>query len=128
MLRDRHDAEDAFQATFLVLFRKAGGLKSAGSLGSWLYRVAYRIALRANAVAARRRERPIEEVTMAAEAGSPGEAGTDLIARLSFRPPTQPDTCLVSEKSNEAALYHLTARPDETVNLGEIRLSRQPNR
>ena len=77
VLKDRTNAEDAFQATFIVLFRKAGGLKSAGSLGSWLYRVAYRIAIRANAVAARRRERPIEEVTMAAEAGSPGEAEID---------------------------------------------------
>jgi RNA polymerase sigma factor (sigma-70 family) len=77
VLRDQGDAEDAFQATFLVLFRKAGGLKSAGSLGGWLYRVAYRIALRANAVAARRRERPIEEVAMAAEAGPSGEPGID---------------------------------------------------
>src|SRR4051794_37429557 len=77
VLRDQGDAEDAFQATFVVLFRKAGGLKSAGSLGSWLYRVAYRIALRANAVAARRRGRPIEEVIMAAEARSPGAAGID---------------------------------------------------
>ena len=77
VLKDRTNAEDAFQATFIVLFRKAGGLKSSGSLGSWLYRVAYRIAIRANAVAARRRERPIEEVTMAVEAGSPGEAEID---------------------------------------------------
>jgi RNA polymerase sigma factor (sigma-70 family) len=77
VLKDQSDAEDAFQATFLVLFRKAGGLTSAGSLGSWLYRVAYRIALRANAVAARRRERPIEEVAMAAEARSSGEGQLD---------------------------------------------------
>jgi RNA polymerase sigma factor (sigma-70 family) len=77
VLRDQNDAEDAFQATFLVLFRKAGGLRSAGSVGSWLYRVAYRIAMRANAVAARRRERPIEEINMAAEAGSTGEAEID---------------------------------------------------
>ncbi len=77
VLKDQSDAEDAFQATFLVLFRKAGGLKSAGSLGSWLYRVAYRIAIRANAVAARRRERPIEEVTMAGEAAVPGEPAGD---------------------------------------------------
>ena len=77
VLRAQSDAEDAFQATFLVLFHKAGGLKSAGSLGSWLYRVAYRIALRANAVVARRRERPIEEVSMVAQAGSPDEAGID---------------------------------------------------
>ena len=77
VLRDRNDAEDAFQATFLVLFRKAGGLRAAGSLGSWLYRVAYRIALRANAVAARRRERSSEEDVMAAEAASTSEAGVD---------------------------------------------------
>ena len=77
VLRDRNDAEDAFQATFLVLFRKAGGLRAAGSLGSWLYRVAYRIAMRANAVAARRRERSSEEDVMAAEAASTGEAGVD---------------------------------------------------
>jgi hypothetical protein len=51
----------------------------------------------------------------------------DLIARLSFHPPTQPDTWLVPEKSQEAVLYHLTARPGETVNLGDIRLSRPPN-
>src|SRR5262249_6959838 len=71
------DAEDAFQATFLVLFRKASGLRSVGSLGSWLYRVAYRIALRANAVSARRRQRFREEDVMAAEAASSGEEEVD---------------------------------------------------
>ena len=70
VLKDVNDAEDAFQATFLVLFRKAGGLRGGGSLGSWLYRVAYRIAIRANAVAARRRERSWEDEAMAAEAAS----------------------------------------------------------
>jgi RNA polymerase sigma factor (sigma-70 family) len=77
VLKNQADAEDAFQATFLVLFRKAGGLRSVGSIGSWLYRVAYRIALRANAVAARRRQRFSEGGTMAAEAASSGEAGLD---------------------------------------------------
>ncbi len=77
VLRNADDAQDAFQATFLVLFRKAGGLRAAGSLGSWLYRVAYRIALRANAVASRRKERSIEEHVMSAEAASPGEADVD---------------------------------------------------
>ena len=77
VLKDANNAEDAFQATFLTLFRKASGLRSAGSLGSWLYRVAYRIALRANAVAVRRRERPIEEVIMTAESASTDEAGVD---------------------------------------------------
>ncbi len=46
----------------------------------------------------------------------------DLVARLYFRLRTAPDTWFVPEKSKEAALYPLTARPDETVDLGEIRL------
>src|SRR3954470_7914392 len=42
LLPERHDAEDAFQATFLVLVRKAGSLGRPESLGNWLYGVAYR--------------------------------------------------------------------------------------
>ncbi len=77
VLKNADDAEDAFQATFLVLFRKADGLRVGGSLGSWLYRVAYRIALRANAVAARRRERSWEEGVMTARVAPTGEAEAD---------------------------------------------------
>ncbi len=77
VLKNVNDAEDAFQATFLVLFRKADGLRVGGSLGSWLYRVAYRIALRANAVAARRRERSWEESVMTARVAPTGEAEAD---------------------------------------------------
>ena len=44
---DSHAAEDAFQATFLVLVRKAGSIQLKGSLGAWLFAVAQRIALRA---------------------------------------------------------------------------------
>ena len=54
VLRDSHDAEDALQATFLTLARKAGSISKRESVGSWLYKVAYRIALRAKVSAANR--------------------------------------------------------------------------
>jgi RNA polymerase sigma factor (sigma-70 family) len=47
VLGDAHEAEDAFQATFLVLVRKAGSVRVDGSLGRWLYGVAHRVAVRA---------------------------------------------------------------------------------
>ncbi len=50
-----HDAEDAFQATFLVLVRKAGSVVPRERVGNWLYGVAYRAALKARALAGRRR-------------------------------------------------------------------------
>jgi RNA polymerase sigma factor (sigma-70 family) len=58
------DAEDAFQATFLVLVRKAGSIRRGETLPAWLHRVAYRIALRARTLSARRtrREQPLEDL------------------------------------------------------------------
>src|SRR5438270_3999102 len=57
LLRHAADVDDAFQATFLVLLRKARSLGRREALGAWLYRVAYRVALRARASAQRRAER-----------------------------------------------------------------------
>ncbi|HWE40535.1 MAG TPA: sigma-70 family RNA polymerase sigma factor [Isosphaeraceae bacterium] len=57
VLRDPHAAEDAFQATFLVLARKARSVRVESSLGHWLYGVTYRIAVRARVQADRRRAR-----------------------------------------------------------------------
>src|SRR5207248_1901119 len=53
VLDDPRDVEDAFQATFLLLLRKATAIRKSASLGSWLYKVAYRVALRARAERAR---------------------------------------------------------------------------
>src|SRR5712692_2333946 len=47
VLHNLHDAEDAFQATFLVLVKKASTVRSTGLLGNWLYGVGYRTALHA---------------------------------------------------------------------------------
>jgi len=66
-LRDPNDVEDAFQATFLVLVRKAATLRDRNLLGNWLYGVAYRVAVRARTVAARRHATEttgIEELAM----------------------------------------------------------------
>jgi RNA polymerase sigma factor (sigma-70 family) len=54
ILRHAEDAEDAFQAAFLVLARKAGSIAKYDSVASWLYKVAYRIAVRARAGKSRR--------------------------------------------------------------------------
>jgi RNA polymerase sigma factor (sigma-70 family) len=55
ILRNLHDAEDAFQAAFLLLAQKAGSIQRRDAVSAWLYRVAYHVAVRAQANAARRR-------------------------------------------------------------------------
>jgi RNA polymerase sigma factor (sigma-70 family) len=55
VLRNEHDAEDAFQATFLVLLRKASCILPRDRVGNWLYGVAYRTSLKAKAMRAKRR-------------------------------------------------------------------------
>jgi RND family efflux transporter MFP subunit len=66
VLRDRDDAEDAFQAAFLVLARKGRTIGRRDSVAAWLYKVAYRCALTARAIRARRasREQPIAHLDM----------------------------------------------------------------
>jgi HlyD family secretion protein len=57
LLNSPHDAQDAFQATFLVLVQKARSLWVKDSLAPWLHRVARRVASKARASTVRRRER-----------------------------------------------------------------------
>ncbi len=76
ILRDGHEAEDAFQATFLILARKAGTIRKQQSLSSWLYSVAYHTAIRARAEAIRRNELP---------AHAPCRPAVDPLAEVSGR-------------------------------------------
>jgi RNA polymerase sigma factor (sigma-70 family) len=61
-LPDPNDAADAFQATFLVLLRKARSVRVDDSLGRWLYGVSRRVAARARATALRRSDREVRSV------------------------------------------------------------------
>ena len=54
ILRDPHDVEDAFQATFLILARRAESIRKREVLGGWLRKVAHRVAVRTRALSARR--------------------------------------------------------------------------
>src|SRR5947209_785591 len=78
VLGDYHAAQDASQATFMVLARKAGMLDRSTPLGGWLYKVAYHLALRSRAVAARQKlgEKEAADELPAATA-DPGPATVD---------------------------------------------------
>ncbi len=67
VLGDVHEADDAFQATFLILIRKAGSIRNRRAIGPWLHGVAMRVARRARARANRRLgfEKPLDQVTCA---------------------------------------------------------------
>ncbi len=80
VLRDPADAEDAFQATFLVLLRKAASLRRRELLANWLYGVAYRTALEARASAARRRTKERQVAQM------PGRVASDEDVWQELRP------------------------------------------
>jgi RNA polymerase sigma factor (sigma-70 family) len=121
-LLGRHaDAEDAFQATFLVLLRKAGSIRRREALGAWLHRVACRVALRARAAALRRaaREQPLVEAPAAPDPGD--AAARDLrsvldeeIDRLPPRYRRAVVLCCLEGKSQEEAARTL-ACPRGTV-------------
>jgi RNA polymerase sigma factor (sigma-70 family) len=80
LLRDPNDAEDAFQATFLVLARKARSLRVRDTLGPWLYGVAHRVATRALSDRARRHRHECGAAALAATAIDP--AGVDDLAPM----------------------------------------------
>ena len=67
VLREQHDAEDAFQNTFLVLASRAATIKHSDTIGPWLHRVAVRMARRVRFKAAQRRARERNPTTSEVE-------------------------------------------------------------
>jgi RNA polymerase sigma factor (sigma-70 family) len=90
LLIHAEDVEDAFQATFMVLVRKADSIRKRESAASWLYGVALRVARRARAALSRRRER--EQRAARPEAVHPDEAWHEL------RPVLDASVALLPEK------------------------------
>jgi RNA polymerase sigma factor (sigma-70 family) len=92
LLRYAGDVEDVFQATFLTLVRKARSIRRREALGSWLYRVAYRMAVRLRLQRAKREQRQTSDVDTlaAAEVDDPsrrelGAALDDEVSQLPER-------------------------------------------
>jgi len=116
-LDDPRDIEDAFQATFLILVRKAASLRDRDALSSWLYGVALRVVRRARANAVRRRvrERPISGEP-AGRGRTPQECtGDDVLAivdeeirRLPEKQQVVVILCLLEGYTHEAAASELS--------------------
>ena len=77
VLHDAHDAEDAFQAVFLVLANRAGSIRRGGSVASWLFGVAHRVATRVKRGAARRQTLNQVVAERASESDLPAENDPD---------------------------------------------------
>jgi RNA polymerase sigma factor (sigma-70 family) len=132
VLRHEQDAEDAFQATFLILSRKAGSIGRRENVAAWLYKVAYRVALRARAATMRRRTREATGATpdsLAATADSPPAPPLrseldEEIARLPERYRRPFVLCYLEERSPQEAARELNL----TVATLYARLSRARRR
>jgi RNA polymerase sigma factor (sigma-70 family) len=118
VLGNPHDAQDAFQATFLVLARKAASIRDAAALAGWLHGVAHRIALHARTSAVRRRARELHVGAIGgASSGcdaSPEESWAELheeIARLPRRYREPIVLCYLEGLSTEEAALRIGCPP-----------------
>jgi len=113
LLYNAHDAEDAFQATFLILARKANSIVPRSSVGNWLYGVAYRVAARARKSACHRtREQLGVDLTAVPDREEPAEP--DMAPLLHAEVERLPDKyripivlCYLEGKTNEEAARQL---------------------
>jgi len=111
ILRNLHDAEDAFQAYFLVLVRKAPGLRAPGTIGNWLYGVAYRTALHARGLALKRRTKEASVAVRTEVPEDPWSELRDILDRELERLPEKYRTvvvlCDLQGKTRKEAARHL---------------------
>ncbi len=112
VLSDWHDTEDAFQATFLVLVKKARRLWVRDSVGPWLHQVAVRTAAGARIAAVRRRR--CDRQTAVAPIEEPRDPGDDVLALLHEEIERMPERfrlplvlCDLEECSHQQAARHL---------------------
>jgi RNA polymerase sigma factor (sigma-70 family) len=110
VLHDGHAAEDAFQATFMVLVRKAGSLSRPNLLGNWLYGVAYRVSMKARANSARRTAHERQAASMPKTESNPDTGDRELRAVLDEEINHLPEKyraplvlCYLEGKTNEQA-------------------------
>ncbi len=114
ILHESHDAEDAFQATFLVLVRKAASIDRPHLLAPWLHGVAQRIAVRACANLARQRFHEKRVALMSEPTSTPPEPSHELAAVLEEEIAGLPEKyrlafvlCYLQGKTNEQAAREL---------------------
>jgi RNA polymerase sigma factor (sigma-70 family) len=114
VLREAHAADDAFQATFLVLIRKAASIGRPELLGNWLYGVAHRVALRARQTSARRQAHELHPANMGVTAAALDPAGQDRqpllqeeLQRLPAKYRAPMVLCYLEGRTNEEAAQQL---------------------
>ena len=114
VLGDAHEAEDAFQATFLVLALRANAVRRRESLGSWLYGVARRVAAKARAQSARRRVREASAAAVVPVPSAPAVEWTEFRGVLDEELSRLPELyrrpfvlCCLEEKTQEQAAAEL---------------------
>jgi RNA polymerase sigma factor (sigma-70 family) len=121
VLGHQQDAEDAFQAAFLVLAQKARSIRRVDSIGGWLYQVAHRLALRARAARERRCRHltPLPDESLTAPANKPADALAISLDEELQRLPDRDRTLLVLcylEGRSQAEVAGLLATTTDAVN------------
>jgi RNA polymerase sigma factor (sigma-70 family) len=135
VLLDPHDAEDAFQATFLVLVRKAASIRSPGTVGNWLYGVAYRTAQYARRAAVKRRTKEAQAVPKAEAAPDGWAELRDVLDQELERLPEKYRAvvvlCDLQGATGQEAALHLGLPPGTVASRlarGRARLAKQLSR